>query len=275
MLLDVGPSSVLVHAEQGGRAMDLERGLLEGGLVRILAEIRDWLPVLRQRAERIRRPEGLPEVPRRMVEAAQAVDGTSLTPMAAVAGAVADALMPLVLGLSPERAWVNNGGDLSVYAEGGRPIRIGIKDIARAEAPGQVLEVRGREAFGVATSGLGGRSFTLGVAQRGTVLARSGALADAAATLLCNATAIASPVIVREKASVLDPCTDIPEACVTVRVGHLGGEEITEALARGLAASRGLMARGLIEGAFLVVKGKGASTFEGEGPFRLEETHAV
>src|SRR5690606_38926436 len=103
---------------------------------------------------------------------------------------------------------------------------------------------------GVATSGWRGRSFSLGIADAVTVLARTGAEADAAATLVANAVDLPGHVAVtRRPARDLAPDSDLGDRPVTTGVGPLSPGEIGAALARGLAVAEGFRRRGLIEAA--------------------------
>lgn len=266
MFIEVGPASVVITGERAGVACIFDEGRLRTLLEAILSDIREWLPVLRQKAGRIRKTSAMPDVARRMVEAAKAVNEERLTPMAAVAGAVADVVKESVRHLEgqADSLFVNNGGDIAVFSRGGRPVLIGLGDIERQRPAGCRITVKGLEDFGTATSGWGGRSLTQGIADIVTVVAASGALADAAATDICNATLIESDRIERKKAVLVDEATDIPEDLVTVSVGPLRRKHIAEALENGLARAEALKKRGLIIGSVLVLRDKTVHTGEGE-----------
>ena len=105
---------------------------------------------------------------------------------------------------------------------------------------------------GVATSGWRGRSFSLGIADAVTVLARTRRVADAAATLIANAVDLPGhPAIRRAPARDLDPQSDLGERLVTVAVGPLTRDEIDAALRPALAEAELWRDRGLIEAAAL------------------------
>jgi ApbE superfamily uncharacterized protein (UPF0280 family) len=112
----------------------------------------------------------------------------------------------------------------------------------------------------VATSGLGGRSFTKGIASTAVVWARSASLADVLATVLGNATNVDDPLIERRLAQEIYPDTDIPGHCVTVSVGDIKEEKIDEALAKGMAFAEKLRKRGLFFETLLAVKGRVRTT---------------
>jgi ApbE superfamily uncharacterized protein (UPF0280 family) len=109
---------------------------------------------------------------------------------------------------------------------------------------------------GVATSGRHGRSFSLGIADAVTVLARTAALADAAATIIANAVDLPGhPAIVRRPANELQPDSDLGALLVTRDVGALQHSEIAAALGAGEECARALLAPGLIDGAALRLHG--------------------
>ncbi|RWG08581.1 MAG: UPF0280 family protein, partial [Mesorhizobium sp.] len=106
---------------------------------------------------------------------------------ATVAGSVADeVLAALLAGRRLERAYVNNGGDSAIHLGKGGTITLAIAGTGHGMA--DRITIRAEDGVrGVATSGWRGRSFSLGIADAVTVLARTGAEADAAATLIANA----------------------------------------------------------------------------------------
>ena len=110
-----------------------------------------------------------------------------ITPMAAVAGAVADeVLAALVSGRRLDKAYVNNGGDCALHLCRGASMTLAVAGTGNGFC--DRITIRGSDPVrGVATSGWRGRSFSLGIADAATVLAMSGAAADAAATLVANA----------------------------------------------------------------------------------------
>jgi hypothetical protein len=149
---------------------------------------------------------------------------------------------------------VDNGGDIAIRLAAGETTRVGLRpEIAHPEIS-HVLTLDGRHStWGVATSGLGGRSFTCGIASAVTAVARSASLADAAATAVANACLAAGADVLRVPAAKLDPNTDIPDLLVTVAVGDLTGPQRAEALSNALQRAEGLTQRGVIRGALAAV----------------------
>jgi ApbE superfamily uncharacterized protein (UPF0280 family) len=190
-----------------------------------------------------------------------------ITPMAAVAGAVADEILAAMLagaaepGAALSRAYVNNGGDIALFLAPGERLRVGLVDRPdRPSLDGALFartELSAADGIGgIATSGWRGRSFSLGIADAVTVLARDAAAADAAATVIANAVDLPGhPSIVRVPAHDLQPDSDLGQRLVTRAVGALTADEIAAALAAGVAVAEGLVARGLIAAAALHLAG--------------------
>jgi hypothetical protein len=160
------------------------------------------------------------------------------------------------------RAWVNNGGDIALHLAPGATVRIGlVADLASFDpAQGPILD--GQFAIdaatpvrGIATSGWRGRSFSLGIADSVTVLARSAAQADAAATVIANAVNLADTRIVRRPACELRDDSDLGDIAVTVDVPPLPPALVRAALMAGWQQARDLQVAGLIHSAALVCQG--------------------
>jgi uncharacterized protein len=203
-------------------------------------------------------------VGRRMAAACRPFADVFVTPMAAVAGAVADALMAVMRDAAElERAYVNDGGDIAVYCPPGTTLEIGIAGgFGRGPVPllnGQARIRGGDGVGGIATSGARGRSFSLGIADSVTVLAADAATADVAATLIANAVDIEHPSIVRRPASDLDPDSDLGDRLVTVSVGELPRSAVLGALEAGCRRAADYLARGLIVDAALMLQGETAT----------------
>jgi len=191
-----------------------------------------------------------------------------ITPMAAVAGAVADAVLAaMVGGRALTRGFVNNGGDIAFHLTPGTSLRCGlVTDLAVAFDPaaghgpdGTFLLTAAHPARGLATSGRackgrGGRSFSFGIADSVSVLARTAAQADAAATIVGNAVDLPGhPAIDRRPASDIDPASDLGNRLVTFDVGPLDRDAVETALDAGETMADMLIRDGLIEGAVLAL----------------------
>jgi ApbE superfamily uncharacterized protein (UPF0280 family) len=201
-------------------------------------------------------------VAKRMVAACRPYNDVFITPMAAVAGAVADhVLARLCAGRRLQRAYVNDGGDIAFHLAAGQSLTCGlVSDLAAPGIDGRFeltadLPVRGLATSGRACKGSGGRSFSLGIADAVTVLARDAAAADAAATIIANAVDLPGHgSITRAPARSIDPDSDLGDIPVTVGLGILTDEEIDCALAEGARRAAALREAGHIHGAVLVLR---------------------
>lgn len=200
-------------------------------------------------------------VARRMWAACAPFAAGYITPMAAVAGSVAQELIAHYQRAGIRRAWLNNGGDIALHLAPGERLRTGVvSDPAnylfgsawRKLLAGQFDILASDPVRGVATSGWRGRSQSLGIADSVTVLAATAAQADAAATVIANAVDVDHPAIQRLPAHQVCDDSDLGELPVTVDVPPLPAALVRQALARGAAQARVLQQRGLIWAAVLV-----------------------
>src|SRR6478752_3861065 len=178
--------------------------------------------------------------------------GHFITPMAAVAGSVAEEILGAMLDAARlDRAYVNNGGDIALHLTGAEQFAVGLMDRPDPRGVMRTIYIEaGDPARGIATSGRRGRSFSLGIADAVTVLAKTASQADAAATLIANAVDLPGhPGIVRLPANELQPDSDLGARLVTREVGALSESEIELALEAGADCARFCVASGLIEGA--------------------------
>lgn len=256
--LQHGPIDLVIEAfGEAGAMRDAHRAAAErfdGLLEALCAE----LPLLRaQQSAGSIEARGI--VARRMQAAVSPHAAKNfITPMAAVAGAVADEILAAMLAAAPlRRAYVNNGGDIALHLAEGETFAIGLVD--RPDRPSLFARsvVGSADVVGgIATSGWRGRSFSLGIADAVTVLARSAAMADAAATIIANAIDLPGhPAVTRVPAISLQPDSDLGERLVTRAVGDLAPDEIALALRGGEVCARDLADEGLIAAAALHLAG--------------------
>ncbi len=252
--LQEGPIDIVIGLAGTRAAMAEARARAEAAFAGLLLALVAELPLLRTPLA-VDLPAALHPVAQRMVAACWPHRRGFITPMAAVAGAVADHLCAAVAttpGLAS--AYINNGGDIALHLAPGERLHVGlVRHLAHA-APEGLVRVRAEDPVrGIATSGWPGRSFSLGIADAVTVLAASAAAADAAATVIANACNVAHPGISRAPANSLDPDSDLGALLVTTAVGVLPAEAVATALAAGEAVAEALLARGLIHAALLAV----------------------
>ncbi len=209
-------------------------------------------------------------IAQRMWRACQPYQASYITPMAAVAGSVAQELIAAYDRPGIRRAWVNNGGDIALHLAPRQSVRVGLyADLARLSAheinlgictDGQFEVSNPLPVRGVATSGWRGRSFSLGIADSVTVLARTAAQADAAATVIANAVNVADERIARRPAREVKDDSDLGELLVTVDVQPLEPPLVQRALRAGHACAQALREAGLIWSAVLVCQNQALTT---------------
>ncbi|MFK7752716.1 MAG: UPF0280 family protein [Sedimentitalea sp.] len=242
--LQHGPIDLVIDAQGPARSAALigARKRFDQVLNELVAE----LPLLR-RAMPSAPPRG--PIAHRMWRAAAPFQTSLVTPMAAVAGAVADDILKHMRAAGPlSRAVVNNGGDIAMFLKRG--------EMTGAIAGSQTRLVLGAKdgIGGIATSGWRGRSLSLGIADSVTVLATSAAEADVAATLIANAVDLPEhPKISRRPAHDVQCDSDLGRRCVTVGVGALTPTETRQALHHGVVFARSCLDKGVIAAAFLTL----------------------
>jgi ApbE superfamily uncharacterized protein (UPF0280 family) len=252
-----GPIDLVLAGDGPGASAACERAWRRFGT--LLEELVAELALLRRpvaAAAGVRGP-----VARRMVAACWPHRDRFITPMAAVAGAVADEVLAAMTdgGSGVSRAYVNNGGDIALHLGPGATFRVGLvtgdamRHGHRLALDGEFELAAALPVRGVATSGWRGRSWSLGIADSVTALARDGAAADAAATMIANAVDVDHPAITRARACDVADDTDLGERLVTTAVGPLPEEAVAEALAHGTAHARAFVARGHVWGAVLAL----------------------
>jgi uncharacterized protein len=257
--LQDGPIDLILEAHGSGAEVQAAYRAAAWRFTGLLDELCEELPLLRRAADpqccRLKGP-----VARRMHAAvAPFAADQFITPMAAVAGSVAEEILGAMLDEAPlDRAYVNNGGDIALHLSNDEQFAIGLMD--RPDQFGvmrtMVIEA-GDPSRGVATSGRHGRSFSLGIADAVTVLALTAGQADAAATIVANAVDLPGhPAIVRLPAQELQPDSDLGPRLVTLDVAPLEEFEIAGALDAGATTAHALLAAGLIDAAVLNLQGE-------------------
>jgi uncharacterized protein len=259
--LQDGPIDLVIEAKGGEGDVRAAYEAAARRFTGLLDELCEELVELRRAADPLRCPlKGV--VARRMHAAVApfAVDHF-ITPMAAVAGSVAEEILGAMLAAaSLDRAYVNNGGDIALHLTNGEQFTVGLLDRPDRQGLMRTTDIDADDpARGIATSGRHGRSFSLGIADAVTVLAKTASQADAAATIIANAVDLPGhPAVIRCPANAVQPDSDLGARLVTRDVGALSASEIDDALRAGLGRAQQLLAAGLIEGAALRLLGETA-----------------
>jgi uncharacterized protein len=249
-----GPIDLIVEAFGAVDEINTAYNAAAVRFLTVLDELCSELPLLRRPARRDGQvPAGV--IARRMADAvAPYAERTFITPMAAVAGAVAEEILgAMVSAADLSRAYVNDGGDIALHLAPGEHFCVGM--VERPDRPslfGTATLHSSQPVRGIATSGWRGRSFSLGIADAVTVLADRAAMADAAATIIANAVDLPGHSnVVRVPACNLAPDSDLGDRLVTKDVRQLSPSEIAAALDAGVVLARSLLAEGLIRSAAL------------------------
>jgi hypothetical protein len=256
--LQDGPIDLVIGADGDLDALTLAFEAAARRFDTVLDELCAELPRLRSQATR---GEDMPKgrIAHNMARAVLPYASSCfITPMAAVAGAVADEILGAMLAAAPlSRAFVNNGGDIALHLDAGQSYRIGMVERPdRLNIFGQAQIAAAAGIRGIATSGWRGRSFSLGIADSVTVLAADGASADAAATVIANAVDLPHHTgIVRLPANSLQPDSDLKGRLVTRSVPPLSPAQIAQALDAGVRVAQALVQAGQIAGAALQLQG--------------------
>jgi ApbE superfamily uncharacterized protein (UPF0280 family) len=273
--LQDGPIDLIVEARGGALAIASAYQAAMQRFTGLLDELCNELTILRQAADPSRC--SLQGVVARRMHAAVAPFAAYrfITPMAAVAGAVAEEILgAMVAAADLDRVYVNNGGDIALHLAAGEHFTVGLMDRPDAHSLMQTTVIHAQDPTrGVATSGRHGRSFSLGIADAVTVLARTASQADAAATMIANAVDLPGhPAINRCPANDMQPDSDLGGRLVTRDVGELALQEVEAALESGAISARIWLAMGLIDGAALRLLGKTVVIAAGSGEMLKSRT---
>lgn len=261
VLVDYGPMRMFITAFENGKHLVklAEEGAHQA--IRVLEDLATFLPVIKRKSQELRIEETFPNVVQRMIEATMRMEELDLTPLAAVAGAASDEVADFIYRKGGTKIIVDNGGDIAIRLRDGEVAQVGIKTEIDAKQPTYLIPIDSTmEIGGVATSGLGGRSFTKGIASAVTVLSQTAAFSDAAATVIGNLVNVEDANIVKSLAEKIYPDTDIAGEWVTVKVGNLSQDKIEEALNNGLSKAYSICEKGWITGALIALQGKMAWT---------------
>ena len=200
--------------------------------------------------------EDLPEdeLALEMIASTRAIGDEDLTPMAAVAGTIADAVADWLFERGMTRVIVDNGGDIAIRLARGERATVGVRPLITSQLITHVIYLdSSRSAWGVTTSGMGGRSFTRGIASAVTVLADNASVADAAATAVANSSFVKDKGIIQMPAQNIDPSSDLAGIHVTSEVKPLSTESIRKAVGNARRKADNLFQKDLIIGAFIAL----------------------
>jgi ApbE superfamily uncharacterized protein (UPF0280 family) len=125
-----GPIDIVLelHGDASACHQALERTWLR--FQTVLPELVSELPLLRQTVSQLHATSLKGVVAQRMWQASHGLSWAAqdgfVTPMAAVAGSVAQALIPSLIQVGVDKAYVNNGGDIALHLQENQSWRIGV-----------------------------------------------------------------------------------------------------------------------------------------------------
>lgn len=250
VLVDHGPVTMTIQAAAAGAPLTPAAVAAGERALALLDELVRYLPTARRAVGELAAvPPGCPAVLDRMVSAVRLLEESDFTPMAAVAGAIAELALEAAVAAGATRVIVNNGGDIALRVPPGDQLRVGIVSDLSTRLCAHMLPVTTESGIGgIATSGLGGRSLTKGIASAAVAIGRSASIADAAATAIANATNAEHPHIQRCLAEEIDPGTDIRGHMVTLAARDVPDPIQEEALQNGARRARELFQRQVVLG---------------------------
>ena len=253
VLVECGPMRLAIRAWYRNQPqLKLARQAAEKSIAYLEQIARCRRQLSRPIAEIVKWPED--NLALEMITSVKTVGDQDLTPMAAVAGTIADAVADWLFERGATRVIVDNGGDIAIRLAAGETATVGIRPRINSFNISHIARLDGhRSSWGVTTSGVGGRSFTKGIASAVTVIAANASLADAAATAIGNACFVEDSSIVQVPAEEIDPNTDLKGVNVTVEMGSLHSEKMIQAVETALSKANVLYRQGRIIGAFIAL----------------------
>lgn len=249
--LNYGPIQMVLDIRTGGKGQVKIAEKVANDLVIQFDEMLQYMKVIKSHEE-YRVSDEYPLIMNKMISAVNLLGDRSFSPLAAVAGSFSEYALEQSLKYGGERVIVNNGGDIALKDMTGKPFVVGIP--FEELSSGLRIEITpDMNIEGICTSGLGGRSFTKGIATKAVALGEKASVADVCATYLGNMTDVDDPNIIRALAEEIDEGTDIPGHIITVKVGNLDRKQKLKALLNGYEAAEKLVERSIIKGAAIVL----------------------
>ncbi|ACB85713.1 UPF0280 family protein [Natranaerobius thermophilus] len=258
VFLNYGPIQMILDiSHKNSKANDIAREVAEEIKQEFLALQNDY-EILKttdiQDLKKLSDDKSFSIVAKKMITAVRSTGLKEMTPLSAVAGSFSELAVELAMEKGAHKAIVNNGGDIALMSKFDEVVNVGLP-LSDCDDNKILIPVNANKGiFGICTSGLGGRSFTKGIADAVVVVSSSPPTADVCATYIANETNVEDENISRCKAKELDSGTDIPEELVTIEVGELDKKKVYRALLNGLNQAENLVADKLIQGAVLSVK---------------------
>jgi ApbE superfamily uncharacterized protein (UPF0280 family) len=254
VLVECGPMRLVIRAWNGEQPQIMLARQAAEESISYLERIARWRSQLSRPVPKI---EELPEdkLALCMIAGTAAIGDDDLTPLAAVAGTIADAVADWLFERGATRVIVENGGDIAIRLKAGETTTVGVRPQVNSRHISHVIRLDGSQpSWGVTTSGFGGRSLTRGIASAVTVLAANASVADAAATAIGNACFVEDGTVVQQPAESLDSSTDLAGLLVTTEVGELVPGTVLKAIESARQKAELLAQQKIIYGAFIALQ---------------------
>ena len=254
VVVECGPMRLFIRAWKKTRPqIPLARRAAEAS-ISYLERIARCRPLLSQPWPRIKNL-GDDELAQRMVTSVKTIGDGDLTPMAAVAGTIADAAADWLFERGLTKVIVDNGGYIAIRLAPGEKATVGVRPKVGSRFISHVISLDStRSAWGVTTSGMGGRSFTRGIASAVTVLAENASVADAAATAVANACYVEDKGVLQLAAEKIDPNSDLRGMLITTEVGPLSEEKRRRAIESAQEKAEYLVQKEAVIGGFIALE---------------------
>ncbi len=259
VLVENGPLRLVIQAFSGLKPQ-AEMIVAEADFAfACLNRVAQSLPLLKQRHGLISSapPD---QIAKTMLESVRLTQESDLTPMAAVAGTIADFVADHLFTEKVTKVIVDNGGDIAIRLNPGETARVGFRPDIESQQITHVIELVSEppdfSTWGVNTSGMGGRSLTRGIASAVTAFAGTSSVADAAATAIANNCFAADDNIRQVPARLIDSNTDLGDMLITLDGSGLSEMTYEKALNSGLDKANLLVKKDILRGALLSVGGK-------------------
>lgn len=255
VFIDQGPVSMVVSVVRNGENDPHMALRAESVVLQRLGELAAELKFLKRQRKQTLQPL-LSPTSVRMTEAVKNTGDPTLTPMAAVAGTIADMVADALFLEGVDKVIVNNGGDIALRMAPEESITIGIMERLDGVGGMRAVQIDAQDGIGgICTSGLGGRSHTRGIADSVTVFGRACSQADACATLIANSSFVDCPQVAVKRAGDIDPSSDIADLTVVTNVAPLPDQVIRKGLSQMQDMIREQIERGNIAGAIGNIQG--------------------
>lgn len=255
--MDYGPIQMIVSAFRYKEPLSKELEEACQYASRQLQDLSNFLSIIKLPPGKINNEECLPVVIRKMVNAVKQCKEPTLTPMAAVAGTLADEVADFLVAQGATKVIANNGGDIALRLLENENVKVGIVSDINAKSYTHTITIDANSKIGgIATSGFGGRGFTKGIASAAVSFGSSSSEADATATLIGNYTYSDDPGIKQIKAEKLDPNTDLIGQTVTLSIDNIDPLTFDKALLNGKNKVKELVTAKIIQGAAIFANGK-------------------